>query len=297
MKRNRVIDPSQHRVTTHKNVDSFCGPAPTPPGINVVDYGGVPIDFLNVPSKGAKTTFVLLHGAMEKNVRLPVLSGAGVTRGLPASRIFISDPSLLLSEDLTLAWYAGNTSQPRLQDHLARMIEKVFHEHGTEQLIFFGGSGAGFAGLRLAAEIEGAKVLLWNAQTIIARYGAQPVRRFAELAFDIDPYEYDPLSLIPQSVTLDLRPLYASPTGTSVAYMQNTSDTTHIERHFKPFMETLNPDNEVHLLAGDWGLGHTPPPKDLLKTILSSVVDHGWAVGISQHGFTRVTSETISSAI
>lgn len=295
--RPRKIDPASHQITHHGGIDAFCHAGTTPSGINVIDHGGLPIDVMNVPIAGTDTTVVMLHGAMKEDVRLPVLSGLGLTRDLPASRIFISDPSLVLSEKMTLGWYAGNSYQPQLQTELSRIVAKVFRDHGSKQLIFFGGSGAGFAGLRLAAGIAGAKVLLWNAQTDIAKYGASSVRRFAQEAFQIDPYEYDPLALVPESVTLNVCPLYASPTGVSVAYMQNTSDVLHIERHLKPFMRTLHPDNDVQLLADDWGEGHTPPPKALLGPVLNAVATRGWAEGLEQFGFVKTSPGTIEAAI
>ncbi|WP_206448792.1 hypothetical protein [Agrococcus sp. KRD186] len=105
----------------------------------------------------------------------------------------------------------------------------------------------------------------------------------------IDEAEYDPLALLPDGVITDLCALYDRPVRGAVAYMQNLNDSSHIERHLKPFMAQMHGDNEVYLLAEAWRQGHTPPPKSLLTATLESVTTMPtWSQGLTSVGFERV---------
>src|SRR5690625_6364590 len=93
-------------------------------GISTMYSGGIPIDVLVSPGT-SDTTIFFFHGAIERHFTLPVLSGLGISGGLEANRVFISDPSLVLDEGLLLGWYAGNHKQPELQQSLYRIFNKL----------------------------------------------------------------------------------------------------------------------------------------------------------------------------
>ncbi|WP_090817401.1 hypothetical protein [Arthrobacter sp. yr096] len=277
--RERFIDTKANVVTNYRDLDTFLGAEDVPPGILSIAHNNLPIDLVN-SNIGANTTVIILHGAIEAHHKIPFLSGGGITAGLQANRISISDPSLILSDKLQLSWFAGNKHQ-RVQSVLPRIIDKVLQSHGSERVIFFGGSGGGFASLYFASLFPGSLAFIWNPQTDITKYHGRNVRDWATLAYGISEDEYDPISRIPDMPVTDLREIYSRRVGSTVLYLQNLNDEYHIERHLKPFLEVQHPDNKIHVFQAAWREGHTPPPKDDLRSGLEQLVGpESWDVVI-----------------
>lgn len=110
------------------------------------------------------------HGNTPRNPDLkPVFTGLNVTRELDASFVALSDPTLYLDPDLKLAWYAGSSGWD-LQSLLKCVLRKIATVARSNDLIFFGGSGGGFASLYCAASFPGSLALVWNPQTDIGAY-------------------------------------------------------------------------------------------------------------------------------
>lgn len=285
--RERLIDNTVHRVTEFASTEKFLQADHVPPGISTIYDGGLPIDVLVSPSS-SPTTIVFFHGAIEPHFTLPVLSGLGISGGLDANRVFISDPSLVLDETLLLAWYAGNSQQPHLQSVLTRILKKIVSSLESQRVVFFGGSGGGFASLFFASQFDNSLAIAFNPQTNIQKYMASAVRAFAEKAFGVVPGQSHPLDHIPDAVIYDLCELYTSPRSAKIAYLQNLNDKAHIDSHLSPFTETIHPDNELLLLTEPWNEGHTPPPKELLTDILNlSVSSNDWLIDLQALGFRR----------
>jgi len=199
------------------------------------------------------------------------------------NRIFISDPSLLISPTLNLAWYAGNSKQ-RLQQILQDIIAKVVSAFGSEKLVFFGTSGGGFASLYYSSQFPGSLAIVANPQTNIARYEPEPVANFAETCFEVSGP--DAMERLPHSVTTDLVKVYSKPVDNTVAYMQNSTDAFHIQGHRDPFVENLHYSNSVFELMGDdWGAGHAAPPKALITDVLNVAAGDDWVGGLKGLGF------------
>jgi hypothetical protein len=64
--------------------------------------------------------------------------------------VALSDPTLYLDPDLKLAWYAGSSGWD-LQSLLKCVLRKIATVARSNDLIFLGGSGCGFASLYFAA--------------------------------------------------------------------------------------------------------------------------------------------------
>lgn len=286
--RERLIDKSVHRVTEFVSAERFIQSDHVPPGISTIYEGGLPIDILVSPAT-SPTTIVFFHGAIERHFTLPVLSGLGISGGLEANRVFISDPSLVLDETLLLAWYAGNAKQPHLQSTLTRILKKIVSGLGSERVVFFGGSGGGFASLFFASHFDNSLAVAFNPQTNIEKYMARAVGDFAEKAFRIPRNQARPLTSLPESVTYDLADLYTKPRPVEIAYLQNLNDTHHVESHLRPFSQRVHPDTKFSLLLEPWNEGHTPPPKDLLSNILNlSASAACWSTGLAEVGFEKL---------
>lgn len=290
-----MIDRDIHQVSEFSTVAEFLKARTVPPGISTIYSGGLPIDLLISPGS-TDTTIFFFHGAIERHFTLPVLSGLGISGGLEANRVFISDPSLALDDQLLLSWYAGNQRQPDLQQILISVFEKIIVSLGSDRSVFFGGSGGGFASLFFASHFQDSLALVFNPQTNIAKYSERAVRDFATKAFHSDFPDNNVLSRLPSDVVVDLCELYRVPRDTKIAYLQNANDKDHLQSHLLPFTQAIHPDTEFLLLREPWDHGHSPPPKELLSQLLNLAVESsGWAQDFINLGFTRTRSSQSSS--
>ncbi|MCP1415191.1 hypothetical protein [Paenarthrobacter sp. A20] len=293
MTRARNIDPKVHAITGYPSIGAFLAARSITGGYHVIDHGGLPIDVL-VQNRGHKTTAVFLHGAVRPEYRLPMIAGLGVSRDVDVNRIFISDPSLIISSTMNLGWYAGNSKQ-RLQQILQDIIAKIVSSFGSEKLVFFGTSGGGFASLYYSSQFAGSLAIVANPQTNIARYEPDPVANFAATCFEVTGS--DAMERLPHSVTTDLVQVYSKPVDNTVAYMQNSTDTFHINGHRDPFVENLHYSNAVFELMGDdWGDGHAAPPKALITDVLNVAASDDWAAGLKGLGFTTPNLDGMDAA-
>lgn len=283
--RERVIDKSMHKVTEFASTENFLATSSVPAGISTIWENDLPLDLLVNPAP-SDTTIFFFHGAIERHFTLPVLSGMGISGAVDANRVFISDPSLVLDEALMLAWYAGNRLQPNLQEVLTRILRKIIESLGSKKVVFFGGSGGGFASLYFASHFENSLALVFNPQTNIGKYSERAVRDFAVKSFGVEPGSTNPLAPLPPEVVTDVCELYTTPTRTTVAYLQNLNDALHVETHLGPFLESLHEDTGLLLLKEPWRDGHSPPPKELLTKVLDlASSSNDWTKDFCDIGF------------
>ncbi|MFJ5954543.1 hypothetical protein ACIQC5_01140 [Paenarthrobacter sp. NPDC092416] len=197
----------------------------------------------------------------------------GVSSDAQVNRIFISDPSLVLTDRLNLGWFVGN-SRMNFQEHLRDINGHITESWGQQRLVFFGASGDGFASLYFSAHFPGSLAIVSNPQTNVAKYELPAVERFAEVCYGVRGD--DPLSQLPEDVTTDLLELYRELRGNVVAYMQNSTDFAHVEDHMNPLLAAAHPDNEIHLLLGERGDGHVAPPKPIHVEALTAAASQDW---------------------
>lgn len=281
--RPRVVDPSKHMVTKYRGVDAFLKTSEIPPGYQVIIENGLPIDVIS-QNRGSDTTVVFFQGAIDPSWTLPAFGGMGVSTDVPVNRIFISDPSLVLTDRLNLGWFVGN-SRMNTQQKLLSIIRHIVGTWGEQRLVFFGASGGGFASLFFSAHFPGSLAIVSNPQTNVAKYEQPAVERFAEVSYGIKGP--DPMSKLPDDVTTDLLELYREPRGNMVAYMQNITDLLHVRNHMEPLLAATHPDNEIHVLLGEWGQGHVAPPKPIHVQALTVAASGDWTSGLAEMGFTR----------
>jgi len=280
-----MIDKSLHQVTEFASTENFLAAKSVPAGISTIWVNGLPIDLLVNPAE-SDTTIFFFHGTIERHFTLPVLSGLGISGAVNANRVFVSDPSLVLDETLMLAWYAGNHHQPNLQEVLTNILRKIAESLGSKKVVFFGGSGGGFASLYFASQFENSLALVFNPQTDIAKYSERAVRDFAKKSFGVESETTNPLANLPSEVVTDVCDIYTIPTPATVAYLQNQKDTVHVETHLGPFLDSLHAETDLLLLKEPWRDGHSPPPKQLLSQVLDLAASSAdWVEDFSSIGF------------
>lgn len=245
----------------HASVDAFlASPERTVSGVHTIMSNGHPVD-VKFENRGYDDTLVSFHAAMSPaKFTLPVFTGVSISEHLPVNRLFLCDPSLYISANLSLAWFAGSSRQPTLQKDITDIIRGLGSETG--RTICFGASGGGFASLYYASRLPRALAVPVNPQTSLAKYNQIIVERYLKLA-----WQGEALDGIP--ITHDLIDAYAAGGDTSVRYIQNTGDSSHMSNHFEPFMEALPAGHHVEPVLVDVGDGHVPPPKAQLKALLT----------------------------
>src|SRR5699024_307996 len=261
--RERHIKPSEN--TVYGSLARFLEASGHPSGVLTVMHRGVPIDIRHEP-RGYDTTTVFFHPAVSQ-AKFPVFIGGGISESLPTNRIFISDPSLYLDDELRLAWYARNHRQDKLQWAIRGMLRALIPT--GQRVVMFGASGGGFAALYYAAHYPGAIAVPVNPQIDLANYGVGAVDRYGRLGWGLTGANL--VKKIP-AVT-DLRRLYRQDRDVRVFYLQNLNDRTHMSGHFEPLMKCLPGSHSVHPALFRGPEGHHPPAKEMTTAVLSAAID------------------------
>ena len=206
---------------------------------------------------------ILFHGAVPrpKGFKAPVFSGLNIVDD-SFSRILISDPCLLESDELTLGWFCGTKDIP-LQELLPPILKKIFDISKPSKIIFAGGSGGGFASLFYSSFFKDSYVIASNPQIDITNYYINHVQRYAHYSWRSD------VDNLNRYIIKDVSELYADH-GNTVLYIQNESDLFHIKNHCKPFIERVSGKKGLEKRDGlinlsfyykvaYWGDGHVGP--------------------------------------
>lgn len=236
--------------------------------------------------KPGGSALVCFGGAVTERTRkmAPFFSGSGIAKNLKLPILSIADPTLYMAQDLSLAWYAGNNLIPSLQSDLAEILDK-FSQACKTKLILFGGSGGGFAALAIQSFMNtNPSVFVWNPQTSISKYGSNPVNLYLKYAFpnEFSSERHDSFAVLQSAgVIHDLNVSFLQ--RSKVLYVQNISDSHHVDSHAKPFLESqkmILRDQDVFykekgfaVWLGSWGKGHVAPPSNIINFALSALAE------------------------
>lgn len=216
-------------------------PVPTKTVIIRHESGSQPIDLLWCPKPGAKRMFVLFSGhAPRSKYQIPVFQRWKWASQFPGHCLFISDPTLEMSESLALAWYIGSKDWD-----LTRSIASIIEYFSASLALnpadvwMYGSSGGGFASMRIGAEVADAGMVVINPQVVITDYAALSVEKCFKTCFGISgrrtvlsKFE-SRVSIMPHLEKLKTRRLL---------YIQNTDDLHHYEQHYIPFCRAMGAD-------------------------------------------------------
>ena len=236
--------------------------------------------------KNSPNLLVTFSGALapgkRASVTFPIFSGTGIAKDLNCSVLSIADPTLVLSRDLSLAWYAGclGLNLPAL---IVSVVQHISNSLGTSSIFLLGGSGGGFAALNTSLRLPQSTVICMNPQTNIAAYYKNFTSQFSKACFGRTNFELVPNEHKVRHRT-NLLNLYKKNHNNNIFYLQNLSDS-HLQTHAIPFSRALEYDQEIMtaqtgiynltdkaiLIVGNWGKGHIPTPKIRLHHLLSKV--------------------------
>lgn len=266
----------------------------------VLDEGQSSLDLL-LDGFGESTPgtpiMVCFSGAVTKREAKvgPFFSGLQIGKACQLPTISVSDPTLNRTNDIGLAWYAGNEQHPDLIQRIAKLLDAI-SKSSNAPLILIGGSGGGFACLAAQTVLKApASAVVWNPQTSITRYYPNAVYQYVACAFPelaqrfgvqrLRQEKAAPEQLAPcldaAGVMHDLtrsRPQ----SSRSIVYLQNRSDHSHVERHMLPFAavrqgirwhdEQIATDpHGLAICVADWGDGHAPPERPALLAAIGAL--------------------------
>ncbi len=273
------------------SLDAFLATAEVRTGVHSVPIGEfagkqVNYDFFLTARPG---TVLLCHyhgNAPREGIDLPMFSGFGVTSSIITSMFIPSDPMLALDTGLTLAWHFG-CEGIRLQAITISIVKKLQATLHAPRVVTWGGSGGGFAAIRVAKDVPNAIALAWNPQTNIAKYIPEPVSNYLRIAFPAvvtDGSIPSDREQFPSLCTEAFRDGYQG----RIVYLQESSDW-HMGVHLAPFVASFCGKalsniadsskfsgfvtDQLYLHLGHWVGGHLPPSKDVLSRLLSLLSD------------------------
>lgn len=256
-------------------------------------HNGYPLD-LYIENQGAPTTLVSFHAALGgSGLKPPIFTGRAISAGSGMNRIFISDPGLLASDELGLAWYLGTTTL-NVTGLLTEAIAEIQARMGGKHLVFFGMSGGGFAALNCSHEFPGSLAIPVNPQTRILDYAEVHWDAMARACFGSTGTARSRI-VLETHARADQRRLYAAGFSNSVIYVQNTADA-HVSTQLLPWFEAIDWHQGAMVLFGDWGTGHVPPPAAVLKKLIHSIAaaDGDWvALAQGWHASVRPSRELV----
>jgi pimeloyl-ACP methyl ester carboxylesterase len=241
-------------------------------------------------NQGSDVLVVSLHGATDrKKYVLPRFERLATLRETPYSSLYFGDPTLLMSQELELGWYAGWRG---FNGHywIAEWTRRVAKAFGCTKIIFCGSSGGGMASMQAATFVPDSLALAFNPQTDIFKYKVDgerdhPQRRFCQGVFpDLVPQGW---AARDESVdwTLPLGDLtsavkkYESPRANYVMYVQNRNDFFHVRDQLLPFRDAVERTLSAKQLTNrfrfeeyDGPIGHVVPNKQTYTEYLDRAV-------------------------
>ncbi len=235
--------------------------------------GELPVDCMF--KKGSKPTlYVCFNSALTpgSDYVLPVFTWMKATEHLKGSRLFISDPTLLLSSEIMLGWYLGSRDYP-VQELIEAIIAKVMARTGSRRVVFIGSSGGGFPALLYATKFDNSVACVnAPATTLVDHHNRSVVENFCAIANASEPMETFP-------AVLDVT--QGTGCGGKVIVTQNLNDHAFIESHLQPFLRGRDmgwiggsqATPQIDLIVDDWGQGHVMPPREIMRDTLSRIDD------------------------
>ena len=195
---------------------------------------GVTLDFYSRLNRSDELV-VTLHGAIDlTKIPYPVFTRVRSLKDKAAAMMSFADPTLLLdpTHSMQIAWYLGGPGWDPLPAIL-QAVRKAQGKTGARHIAFLGGSGGGFAALRVSAMVRGSMAFVYDPQTVLASYNRDVVEEYFSTAWpgwsgrsllDAFPERFDMA-----------RHYRAHVPENFVFYVQNRSDHAHVAKHLTPF--------------------------------------------------------------
>lgn len=224
--------------------------------------------------------FVTFHGAVRRGVdTYPRFDRVGSLRKAGVPFLAFADPTISVDEELELGWYLGGSGwDPK--DAIVSVIDAVKTACDAKGVCLIGGSGGGFAALRVSREIPQSLAFVFNPQVRLRDY----IPRVKDLYFS-KLYSRDSEAVINDSPAglYDLSVSYQGGCHPNFVYfLQNLTDVSHLKNHYKPFKDAVgisgihgvDPTGSIRMeLIDSSRVGHSPPSPEEFDQHLSTALD------------------------
>lgn len=215
----------------------------------VIEVVGHQSMFFKWVNRNSDVTLVIFTATVpsHREISVPVFSGMRMSELLPwANVLMVADPAVELDEELFSGWHMGTHMLPDYQVQLASIIKSF---SGDNKLVLFGGSAGGFAALDQGSRLPGSTVVAANPQTDVSIRGLFPT--VMRKAWNRKPEDVNSLPARTSVVEA-----YKNPLDVRVIYLQNLGDSSHVERHWKPFIKEIHYGIPYLSLTPNIGRGH-----------------------------------------
>jgi len=220
------------------------------------------------------TVIVVLNGAVNNRETKagPFFSGIGISNSTNTPLFSFSDPTLELSDKLSIGWYCGYKDRKAIAREISHILD-TFASDNNVDYFFIGGSAGGFGTLSVLKHLlHSSNALIWNPQIAIWRYWKAHVGAYLSCAYNkpITVENSEHAKMLCDAIGLDSEVHPHDVGNHSILYCQNESDK-HVQSHMQPFMNQAKftkindstfsfPGNNSFIWIGNWGDGHAPLP-------------------------------------
>lgn len=204
---------------------------------------GVPFELLVKSIHSPKNIIVFGQSALSTrlNLPLPVYHRWTWFNDFPESVcVALNDPTLYLNDSILGGWFQGTSDHFYMEDG-AKIVGKIANYFGinNSKIFFYGSSAGGFSSLMMAAQLHGASAIAEIPQTNMARYHVlSALNNLSRHCYNGVPIQ-EILNLYPERISVleQFKKLGHIP---NIMYLQNVSDTLHLENHLFPFIFGLD---------------------------------------------------------
>lgn len=247
-----------------------------------------------------KKVVVSLNGAItnraKKNIPFFSLMDLSSEINVDCPFISISDPSLYLSKNLSLAWYNGNYLFTDLIETIGRLLDRLLDVYPSKEykIVLCGGSGGGYAILNILNHIscpDKFSALIWNPQVSLSEYNLDAFRMYLNYAYpNLEPHSYKTKSELKNlMVSNNIIEEVGSDINSKIIILMNCDDHKHIFKHLSTLLNRvennglisyghnfLSIGNNIKIVFGNWGVGHFVPSREDLKYFMSLLIKNGF---------------------
>lgn len=204
--------------------------------------------FSHFGPSSSKTLYVTFHGAINRERdRYPRFDRVSSSAKRKRSLLSFADPTLTLTDTIGLGWYLGGQDWDPAES-IVKTIRVAMDAVSASNVILLGGSGGGFAAMRVGALLPHSLIYAFSPQSSVTDYNARIVAEYFAAAF---PGESQDSVVAADPDKFSMRSLFSKLTlaGPHLYYLQNANDKGHMIKHYAPMKSALGVSGQTGITA------------------------------------------------